>query len=384
MHHAAAPLHVTVVGGGPAAAELLLALRALAEERVELELVTPDTALPVRASSTGAAFGQAAMEVYDLADVAAEVGARVRVDRAEAVASRRCRVRLASGAAATYDALVIATGARARIGVAGASTFRDQRDVRLIRRLLADLGGGAVRHVVFAAPAGVAWTVPLYELALLTAAEVMSLDVDVEVTLVTPERRALEIFGEPASDLVERLLAERGIRRFPGVATELRRHGLRLLDGSVRRADRVIAVPRLVGRRLAGVPGDWDGFIPTDPWGRVLGLEDVFAAGDVRSFPVKQGGLATQQADVIAHLLAARAGADVPVAPVRHVLRTRLLGTEEPVYLRVELDGDGRPLPGAAEVVRDEPPWWPGAKLVGRRLTPWMAIHAAAVVPTGD
>ena len=70
------PLRVTVVGGGFAAAELLLALRALAEERVELQLVTPDTRLEFRPAAPGAPFGAARVETYDLAQLAADVGSR--------------------------------------------------------------------------------------------------------------------------------------------------------------------------------------------------------------------------------------------------------------------------------------------------------------------
>src|SRR5829696_1350375 len=134
------PLHVTVLGGGPAAAELLLALRSLAADRVTLELITPDPQLPLRAASTGAVFGEATMEVYNLAQLAADIGARLRLDTAEAVAPRARRVRLATGATASYDALVVALGARARVGVAGATTFRDQRDAHVVRALLDDLG----------------------------------------------------------------------------------------------------------------------------------------------------------------------------------------------------------------------------------------------------
>ena len=355
--------HVTVLGGGPAAAELVLALRALAEERVTLELIAPGRGLPLRAASTGAAFGAGTVAVYDLAELCEDAGATLRVDTAEAVAPRARRIRLASGAAADYDALVVAVGARARSGIPGATVFRDQRDAPLLEALLADLAAGELGSVAFAAPTGVAWTLPLYELALLTAAEAARRGLPTEVSLVTPERRALEVFGPGVSTLVESLLAERGIRlRTETVATSAA-------------ADRVIAVPRLVGRRVAGVPTDWNAFIPTDQWGRVADVADVFAAGDVTAFPVKQGGLATQQADVIAAVLAERAGAPVAVPPARHVLRTRLLGLDRPLFLRAELDGSGRLLAPAA--ASEEPPWWPAAKLFGHHLTPWMAGRAA-------
>src|SRR5829696_5704821 len=111
------PFRVAVIGGGIAAAELLLALRSLAEERVGLELIAASTKLPFRLASTGAAFGGDEMKVYDLRRLAADVGASFRCDTAEAVAARAHRVRLASGGTVSYDAVVVAAGARATVGV---------------------------------------------------------------------------------------------------------------------------------------------------------------------------------------------------------------------------------------------------------------------------
>jgi sulfide:quinone oxidoreductase len=149
-----------------------------------------------------------------------------------------------------------------------------------------------------------------------------------------------------------------------------------LATGEALAADAVVSVPRLVGRRIAGVPADWNGFVRTDHRGRVAELEDVFAAGDVTWFPVKQGGLATQQADVVAAVLAARAGARVELPSGRSVLRARLLGVEPPCYLQAELDAAGRPLPSEdAPAVSEEADWWPASKLFGRHLTPWMATR---------
>jgi sulfide:quinone oxidoreductase len=41
----------------------------------------------------------------------------------------------------------------------------------------------------------------------------------------------------------------------------------------------------------------------------------VYAAGDITAFPVKQGGIAAEQADAVAEMLASEAGADVTPAP---------------------------------------------------------------------
>jgi sulfide:quinone oxidoreductase len=355
---------VTVLGGGPAAAELLLALRAITDERIELELITPRRVLALRAASTGAAFGEGEVSVYDLAELAEETGATLRIDAAEAVAPAVRRIRLASGAATDYDALVLAVGARARSGVPGATVFRDQRDAGLLRALVEDLG--ELRSIAFTVPTGVAWTLPLYELALLAAAEAARRDAEVSISIVTPERRPLEVFGPRTGLLVGRILADRGVRVMLSTAAAGAARGrLVLRHGGSIPAERVIAAPRLVGRRIAGIPSDWNSFVHTDAHGRVPGLDEVFAAGDMTAFPIKQGGIAAQQADVIAAVLAGK-----PVPPVRHVLRTQLLGAGSPLYLRTELGGDGTVI---SEGPSDEPEWWPSGKLFGRHLSPWMA-----------
>ena len=43
----------------------------------------------------------------------------------------------------------------------------------------------------------------------------------------------------------------------------------------------------------------------------------MYAAGDASDFPIKHGGLASQQADAAAEAIAALAGADVRAAAVR-------------------------------------------------------------------
>ena len=63
------------------------------------------------------------------------------------------------------------------------------------------------------------------------------------------------------------------------------------------------------GPAIDGLPADEQGFIPIDDHARVKGLEDVYAAGDGTNFPIKQGGLGTQQADAAAEHIAHRLGA---------------------------------------------------------------------------
>src|SRR5215212_4729348 len=94
--------------------------------------------------------------------------------------------------------------------------------------------------------------------------------------------------------------------------------------------------------RFPWLPADADGFVPVDEYGRVTGAGGVYAAGDATTFPLKQGGLATQQADVVADSIAAEIGAIAAAAPFTPVLRGLLLTGGAPIYLRAELDRQGR------------------------------------------
>src|SRR3954452_11020844 len=319
--------HVIIAGGGFAAVEALLALRDFAQERVTIELIAPDELLPYRPSATGEPFGADEVTTFALGDLAARSSASFRCDAITAVLPTQRAVRLASGATRRYDSLVLALGARRRVGIPGAVTFRDQRDVHHLTRMLAELRRGTVRRVAFAAPPGVAWTLPLYELAIMTARCIEDEGLDASVVMTTPERRPLEVFGRAGSDAVDAVLADHDVHLVSGALPRAaHRDGLELHYGGMLAADRVVAVPQLAGPRLGGVPGDWNGFLVTDADSRLTDLDDVYAAGDLTSFPVKQGGLATQQADAAARAIAAHAGAPVADRRAPYVLRARLLG----------------------------------------------------------
>ena len=133
----------------------------------------------------------------------------------------------------------------------------------------------------------------------------------------------------------------------------------------------MVTLPRLKGVPLAGVPQTEDYFIPVDAACRVRGLEDVFAAGDITTFSVKQGGLAAKQADAAAGTIAAGAGAETVTEAFDPVLRGLLL-SNSPLFLRAALSG-GR---GSASVADLEALWWPAAKIAARHLSPYLAEHA--------
>ena len=364
---------ILIVGGGFAAVEAGLALRALAADRVGLAVLAPDPVFHYRPAATAEPFDVAPSRRYDLGAIARDLSAEYHESRLEAVAPRKRFVRTAGGARLEYDALILATGARAVTGVAGAITFRDQRDIGLIGRVLGEVEAGAVTRIAFALPAGAVWPLPLYELALLSAGHARVRGLAIETTLVTPEPEPLAMFGDQASELVRGLLEDRGVRFVGGtLAKSVQRDGsLMLMDGGTVRADRIVALPELRGRRFTGVPASRSGFVPVDADGRVEGLQDVYAAGDMTTFPIKQGGVAAQQADAVAHTIAAGLGVRVKRLRAPRVLQARLVGGERPVFLRTEFDWTGQPT--RARLVRaDDERAARAAKVLGRYLVPYL------------
>src|SRR5262249_5098658 len=118
----------------------------------------------------------------------------------------------------------------------------------------------------------------------------------------------------------------------------------------------------------AGIPADPEGFVTVDAHCRVVGAEGVWAAGDGIAFPVKFGGLATEQADAAAADIAANAGASVERKPFHPVLRGRLLTSSGPRCLRYGAGG------GAGEgEATPQTLWWPPGKTAGRWLAPGLA-----------
>jgi sulfide:quinone oxidoreductase len=294
------------------------------------------------------------------------------------VDSDRHVVRTAAGDELPFDLLLLTPGAIPAEAVPGALCFRGPGDAAALRELLADAGSGTIDRVTFAVPSGTTWPLPLYELALLTRSYLVDEGaVDISVALVTPEDTPLGIFGPSASDAIGELLEARGVELSLSTTPLAFSDGrLSVAPAGVHGTDRVVALPRLEGPRLAGVLHDASGFIPTDEHGQVGDEIDVWAAGDATTFPLKQGGVATQQADAAAEAIAARAGADLEPRPFRPVLRGLLLTGMAPRFLRAEPRSRG-------SVIDTEPLWWPPAKIVGRYLAPFLAerLGLAQVLP---
>jgi sulfide:quinone oxidoreductase len=377
---ASSSTRVVIAGGGVAALEAALALRALAEERVTVELVAPELQFWYRPLSVAEPFGLGETKHFELGELAAAAGAGFSPGALVGIDAQRRQARTSAGTELGYDVLLVACGASPVPAVPGAITFRGPADVERIQHLLAELEKGEVRSVAFAIPWGAVWTLPVYELALLTAAHLAAREIrGVELMLVTPEDEPLQLFGPAATVAARELLDERGVRVHTRVyPAEVADGELALVPDGKLRADRVVALPRLRGPRIDGLPQTMDGFVPVDSHGRVHGLEDVFAAGDITSFPLKQGGIAAQQAEAAAEAIAAAAGADLEPHPFRPVLRGLLLTGGRPRYLRREITGGF----GETSWASTEPLWWPPAKIVGRYLAPFLGSLAGVEVPS--
>jgi sulfide:quinone oxidoreductase len=362
----AAPRHVVIVGGGIAALEAVLALHDLAGARVRVTLIAPSPEFSLRPLSVLVPFGRSVPQTVPLDETLAAHGGTFRQDAVLSVDAARRVVVCASGDEVPYDALLLAPGARAVPAFDRGLTF-DPFEADALSGVVADLEQGWSRSVAFIVPVGTTWPLPLYELALMTAEQVWGMGVDAELHFVTPEPAPLAVFGDAGSAAVAELLAAARITFHGGATPQVPRAGRIELGGTATpvAVDRIVALSRMQGPEIIGVPADTEGFIDIDALGRVPGMMDVWAVGDATQQPIKQGGLACQQADAVAAQIAAAAGADVETGPPVLELRGRLLAGHHERFIQREV--------GTAHSAADQHPlWWPPAKVASRYLAPYL------------
>ncbi len=357
------PRRVVIAGGGVAGLETLIGLRETASERLELTCLAPDPVFTYRPLDTGEPFGLGDPRRYPLADLVAAQGGTFRADGVSCVDAEGSRILTGSGAELEYDALVLAMGARPVPSHEHGIVFSTELDASAFQDVVGDVVAGSLRHVAVIVPLDVHWTLPAYELALMTAAWGGG---RTALTLVTHECRPLEAFGATASDAVLEVLLRAGVDFIPAARAEvLSDTALRISPGGgVLDAGRIVSLPSALGVAVPGVPHDAGGFIPVDRRGRVHGLDHVFAAGDGTDLRIKQGGLAAQQADAVVAELTGDHRTDRTALVLRGLLRT----ADGPLYLRAEL-GDA----DATSAVSRAPLWWPPSKIASRRLSPFLA-----------
>jgi sulfide:quinone oxidoreductase len=370
-----------VAGSGVGAVETVLALRALASPiEIDIELITRDDHLAYRPLAVVEPFGYPAPYRLPLHRLERTHRVHHRRGTVEHVDAGAHEIILTGGDALTFDALVVATGALSKSWLPGALTFRGSEEVDDYRGLLAQIEAGTVDRLLFAVPPTASWTLPLYELALLTTAWIADRGIiGVDLTIAIPQPEPLPFLGPSAGRVVRDILGNRGIRLLTGAQVEsLGHNGASLADGRTVAADRVVTLPRLVGNPPSGIPVDEDGFIRIDEHGAVAEVRDVYAVGDVTSYPVRQGSVAAHQADAAAAAIAAGLGSAVEPAPFDRTVQTVLLTGVAARYLQADLSATD----AVSSTVALHPLWWPPEKIAARYLAPYLAEqHDLMAIP---
>jgi sulfide:quinone oxidoreductase len=363
-------MNVLIAGGGPAALEAALRLRRVAAEHVAVTLLAPDPAFTYRPLSVLAPFAVGGSASYPLDRIARDARFELHADRLAGVEAAEHAVQTGAGERLSYDALIVATGAEPVSPYERALAFAGTpADEERLHGLVQDVEGGYVHRLAFVVPPGNTWPLPLYELALMLAERGFETSAHLELHLVTPESGPLALFGEQASGDLAALLDTAGIALHANVQAIVTRGNVQLGEGGETLAvERVVTVPLLRGRAIPGLPADSGGFLVTDRHGRVEGVPDVYAAGDGTAFPIKQGGLACQQADAAAEHIAAAAGAGVEPAPFTPVLRGMLLTEHWARFLR----RDAGEAPSEEDRVAARALWWPPTKIAGEELSGYL------------
>jgi sulfide:quinone oxidoreductase len=364
------PLHVVIAGGGVAALEAMMALRDLAGDRVQITLLAPVRDFHYRPMAVAEPFSIAHARHIALVAVAADFDASYVQGALVAVEPDAHRIVTSAGEQIAYDALIVACGTRTRPAFGGVLTIDDRTLGVTLRGLVQDVEEGYTHKIAFVAPTQSFWPLPLYELALQTANRALDMDAKVEITIVTPEPAPLALFGPAVSGELAGLLHDARITFRGSSFAEYERDTLTLQPSGLELyGHRVVAMPLLEGAQVTGVPTDPHGFIAVTQRGEVPGLDGVYAAGDVTSYPIKHGGISAQQADLVATAIAQRAGVDVELRPLRPTFRGALITGRGTRFLEAEMGEDGT----FASTIADAGPREPSEKIAALHLGPYLA-----------
>jgi sulfide:quinone oxidoreductase len=376
------PRKVLIVGGGVAGLEAALALHHLAGDDVALELIDAEPDFTYKALSVEEPFSGRPADRHALGPAMESIGGSFTLGRVTSFDTDGRTVEVDGGPRMSFDLLIVCLGARLERALPEpVHTLHPDRDELPVDGLIETAHASDSGTLAFVAPPASCWALPLYELALMTRSRSEELGLpELRIAIYTPESRPLDAFGTTPSGVVADLLDTRRIEFSGSSYVSQTDGGLHVMPHDhPLEAGAVIAMPTLHGPAIGGLPADEDGYIPVDRHGRVEGLDGVYAAGDGTNFPVKQGGLAAQQADVIAAHIAAGLGASIEAAPFEPVLRAQLLTGFDSLYLVHELTGghgDG--------VISSDVLWSPPEKVAGRYLAAWLHDLPVPVWGTED
>ena len=146
--------HIVVAGGGVAALEAVIALRALLGERPAITLVAPTDEFVHQPLTVREPFDAAPAPRLSLPEFAREFGAVTVHDSLQSV-GRENVIALTSGTTLPFDKLLVATGAPRIAAYEAATTFRGTADVAPLSSVVADVDAGRIRHIALVVPSGV-------------------------------------------------------------------------------------------------------------------------------------------------------------------------------------------------------------------------------------
>ena len=363
-------LRVVIAGGGVAALETLLALLALAPDLTAITLIAPNPEFVYRPMTVREPFAYPQANRYALAPIVAEAGAELIAEELAWVDPQKRVAHTSGDVEIHYDELVLALGARALPRYEHALTIDDRKLDETMHGLIQDVEEGYVKSIAFVSPGRMAWPLPLYELALMTAGRAYDMDVELAVTIVTPEDSPLAIFGATVSSAVAELLEQAQIKTIHSAYAEVPRAGEVVISPGDRHlhVTRVVALPELYGPGVRGIPLSEHGFYRVDGHGALVDAEHIYAAGDATEFAVKFGGIAAQQADALAESIATLAGAAVTPAPFQPVIHGILLTADKPRYLTARITGGQ----GFSSEISETSSWSPPSKIAAKYLAPYL------------
>lgn len=316
---------IVIVGGGLAGLEAALYAHERLGSDAGITLIAAEKEFVFRPFLTYVPFGlRPETTRLDLASILAANGIELLTGRVDEVKPRKKLVHFGAQSVA-YDYLVVATGAvSVRESVEGlrrGHAVWEEADMLRLRdtlaRVTARAEGGKRLRVLFLVPPGCAWSGPLYELALMTAAWLRRKGVreQFDLRLCTAEGTFVEALGPSIHDTIAAELAERDILAEAGrLAARVETGRVTFDDGGEAPFDVLVnaAVHRGAGPRK-GLETDAQGFYRTRLATRQsVTSDDVYAVGDGSDYPVKQGFLGLLQADAAAEHIAARVLGQTP------------------------------------------------------------------------
>lgn len=372
-------LEVVIAGGGVAALETALAVHELAGDRVKLTLLAPTPDFIYRPVAVLEPFVHIPPRRLALAKVAAEVSATLEHDSLAAVDCDRRVLHTGGQRELRYDVLVVAVGAKTK-EAPGVLAMDVSRMEESLHGVIEEIDSGSLRSLAVVAPRST-WPLPAYEVALLAQRHAREQNVDLHTTIITAEQQPLAVFGDIVSASVAGLLADADIQVMSGAWVESSSGKLIVNPGERElRFDHVVAVPRLVGPAITGLPADADGFLPVTSHCEVTGVQRVYAAGDGTDFPVKFGGIAAQQADAAAASIASLAGAPTEPRPFDGIVHGVLLSGRKQgsLYFTARIEGG---LALESRISDTTPPWTTEAKITARYLGSYLDELWAAGPP---